>query len=86
MRAHLRQRATKLAGQILAAQRVATAPGNSFVAAPPKCFDRYHWADASQNGRISSLFHCTRHALVATSRSCSGGARNATHAIITTGC
>ena len=37
MRAHLRRRATKLSGQILPAQRVAAAPGNRFVAAPPKC-------------------------------------------------
>ena len=37
MRAHLRRRATMLSGQILAAQRVAAAPGNSFVAAPLKC-------------------------------------------------
>src|ERR1700722_17555227 len=37
MRVHLRRRATKLTGQILAAQRVAAAPGNSFVATPLKC-------------------------------------------------
>src|SRR5579864_4014734 len=37
MRVHLRRRVTKLSGQILAAQRVAAAPGNSFVAAPFRC-------------------------------------------------
>ena len=37
MRVHLRRRVTKLSGQILAAQRVAAAPGKSFVAAPLKC-------------------------------------------------
>ena len=34
---HLRRRATKLSGQILAAQRVAAAPGGDFVAAPTRC-------------------------------------------------
>jgi hypothetical protein len=65
MRVHLRGRATKLSAEILAAQRVAAAPGNSFVAA------------SSEMSRI---------AIVAASRSCSDGVRNATHAIITTGC
>ena len=37
MRVHLRRRATKLSGQILAAQRVAAAPGKNFVAAPLRC-------------------------------------------------
>jgi hypothetical protein len=37
MRVHLRRRVTKLAGQILAALRVAAAPGSGFVAAPLQC-------------------------------------------------
>ncbi len=36
---HLRRRATKLWGEILAALRVAAAPGNGFVAAPFRCPD-----------------------------------------------
>ena len=34
---HLRRRATKLSGQILPAQWVATAPGSGFVSAPVQC-------------------------------------------------
>jgi hypothetical protein len=37
MRVHLRRRVTKLAGQILAALRVAAVPGSGFVAAPLQC-------------------------------------------------